>query len=159
MLSWNRNLILLLKAVRKLNVLKIQLLNPLSGSPTKWSNTLKQFLGNMPTNWLSMFDHFVKLALEGLSSKYQFFFFSLTTKPKPNYFENIWHLCIIYNYAQHIYVLRKMLIWFLVSIFFFFFLFIFYLHVTFYILKFGSKSSLLHWNYVRGWFIMWQGLK
>ena len=34
-------------------------LNPLSANPTKWSNTLKQFV-------LSVFDHFVKLALKGL---------------------------------------------------------------------------------------------
>ena len=43
-------------------------LNPLSASPTKWSNTLKQFVGNLSTNCLSVFDHLVKLALEGLKS-------------------------------------------------------------------------------------------
>ena len=43
----------------------ISLLNPLSANPTKWSNTLKQFVGNSPTNCLSVFDHFVKLALKG----------------------------------------------------------------------------------------------
>ena len=42
-------------------------LNPLSDSSTKWSNTLKQFVGNLPTNCLSVFDHFVKLALKGLN--------------------------------------------------------------------------------------------
>ena len=36
-------------------------LNPLSASPTKWSNTLKQFFGNLPMNCLSVFDHFVEL--------------------------------------------------------------------------------------------------
>ena len=36
---------------------------PLSANPTKWSNTLKKFVGNFPTNCLSVFDHFVKLAL------------------------------------------------------------------------------------------------
>ena len=40
--------------------------NPLNANPTKWSNTLKQFVGNWPTNCLSVFDHFVKLALKGL---------------------------------------------------------------------------------------------
>ena len=44
------------------------LLNPLSANPTKWSNTLKQFVGNLPTNCLSAFDHFVKLALKGLKA-------------------------------------------------------------------------------------------
>ena len=42
--------------------------NPLSANLTKWSNTLKQFVGKLPTNCLSVFDHFVGLALKGLSS-------------------------------------------------------------------------------------------
>ena len=33
--------------------------NPLSANFTKWSNTLKQFVGKFPTNCLSVFDHFV----------------------------------------------------------------------------------------------------
>ena len=41
-------------------------ITPLGANPTKWSNTLKQFLANFPTNCLSVFDHFVKLALKGL---------------------------------------------------------------------------------------------
>ena len=40
--------------------------NPLSANLTKWSNILKQFAENMPTNCLSVFDHFVGLALKGL---------------------------------------------------------------------------------------------
>ena len=40
--------------------------NPLSVNITKWSITLKQFVGRLPTNCLSMFDHFVGLALKGL---------------------------------------------------------------------------------------------
>ena len=42
-------------------------LNPLRANPTKWSNTLNQFVGNLPTNCLSVFDHFAKLALKGLT--------------------------------------------------------------------------------------------
>ena len=38
--------------------------NPLIGNPTKWSNILKQFVGKLTTNCLSVFDHFVKLALK-----------------------------------------------------------------------------------------------
>ena len=34
----------------------------------KWSNTLKQFVGNLLTNCLSVLDHFVKLALKGLNN-------------------------------------------------------------------------------------------
>ena len=35
--------------------------NPLSANFTKWSNTLKQFVGNLSTNCLSVFDHFEKI--------------------------------------------------------------------------------------------------
>ena len=42
-------------------------INPLSTDFTKWSNTLKQFVGKLPTNCLSVFDHFVGLALKVLS--------------------------------------------------------------------------------------------
>ena len=41
-------------------------INPLNGNLTTWSNTLKQFVDNLLTNCLSMFDHFVGLALKGL---------------------------------------------------------------------------------------------
>ena len=41
--------------------------NPLSASATKWSNTRKQFVGKLPTNCLSVFDHFMRLALKGSS--------------------------------------------------------------------------------------------
>ena len=44
-------------------------LNPLSTNITKWLNTLKQFVGKLPTNCLSVFDHFVGLALKGLIIK------------------------------------------------------------------------------------------
>ena len=40
---------------------------PLSANFTKWSNTLKQFVGKLPANCLSVFDHFVGLALKGLT--------------------------------------------------------------------------------------------
>ena len=40
--------------------------NPSSANFTKSSNTLKQFVGVLPTNGLSVFDHFVGLALKGL---------------------------------------------------------------------------------------------
>ena len=46
-----------------------QSLNLLNANPTKWPNTLKQFVGKLPTNCLSVFDHFVKLALKGLTRR------------------------------------------------------------------------------------------
>ena len=42
-------------------------LNPLSVTPTKWPNTLKQVVGKLPTNCLSVFERFVKLAFKGLN--------------------------------------------------------------------------------------------
>ena len=42
--------------------------NSLCTNFTKLSNKLKQFVRKMPTNCLSVFDHFVGLALKGLNS-------------------------------------------------------------------------------------------
>ena len=47
------------------------LISPLSANPTKWPNTLKIFVGKLPTNCLSVFDHFVKLALKALEKNRQ----------------------------------------------------------------------------------------
>ena len=41
-------------------------INPLGANFTKWSKTLKQFVGNLRTNCLNVFDHFVGLALKRL---------------------------------------------------------------------------------------------
>ena len=41
-------------------------ISPLRASPTKWSSTLKQFVGKLPTNCLSVFDHFMGLVRKGL---------------------------------------------------------------------------------------------
>ena len=51
--------------------------NPLSANPTKWSNTLQQFVVKLPTNCLSVFDHFVNLALKGLKFIWDFVRFSV----------------------------------------------------------------------------------
>ena len=50
--------------------------NPLCANFTKWSNTLKQFVGKLPTNCLSVFDHFVRLALKGLINFMLFSFYT-----------------------------------------------------------------------------------
>ena len=42
-------------------------INPLNANPEKWSNTLKQIVGNLPTIRLSVFDHFMNLARKGLT--------------------------------------------------------------------------------------------
>ena len=41
-------------------------INPLSVKPTKWSNTPEEFVRNLPASCLSVFNHFVGLALKGL---------------------------------------------------------------------------------------------
>ena len=41
-------------------------IKPLSANPTKWSNTLKRFVGNLSINCFSLFYHFVGLSLKGL---------------------------------------------------------------------------------------------
>ena len=45
----------------------LALINLFSANFTKCSNTLKQFVGNLPANCLSVFDHFVRLALKVLT--------------------------------------------------------------------------------------------
>ena len=39
--------------------------NPLSTNLTKWSNAFKEFVGKLPTNCWSVYDHFVGLGLRG----------------------------------------------------------------------------------------------
>ena len=63
-------------SIEELRLLNFSLL---SANPTKWSNTLKQFVPNLPTNCLSVSDHFVKLALKGLRTQVR------TFKPKTPY--------------------------------------------------------------------------
>ena len=53
----------LLKTVMFCVLVIYEAINPLSGNPRKWSNTFKQFVGNLSTDCLSMLDHFVELAL------------------------------------------------------------------------------------------------
>ena len=45
-------------------------INPLNANPTKWPNILKQLVGKLPTNCLSVFGHFLNLTLKGLRVSY-----------------------------------------------------------------------------------------
>ena len=45
-------------------------INPLRSNFKKWPNTLKRFVGNLPTNYVNVFGHFVELALKGLRRIY-----------------------------------------------------------------------------------------
>ena len=53
-------------------------LNPLSANFKKWSNTLKQFVGKLPMSCLSVFDHFVGLALKELIYSERIFLYEET---------------------------------------------------------------------------------
>ena len=48
-------------------------INPLTVKFIKWSNTLKQVVGKLPTICLSVFDHFSGLALKGLRIMYRIY--------------------------------------------------------------------------------------
>ena len=73
--------------------------NPLSANPTKWPNTLKQFIGKLPANCLSAFGHIVKLALKGSNNwrvryrncRAQFFFKKVVLKKLTKF--RVKHLC------------------------------------------------------------------
>ena len=49
---------------------KTSAVHPLSANFTKWPNTPKHFVGNLPTNCLSVFGHFVGLALKRLNTNH-----------------------------------------------------------------------------------------
>ena len=57
--------------LKNIKVLSTPCLNHLSANPTKWANTLKQFVGKLPTNCLSVFDYFVGLALKGFINSFK----------------------------------------------------------------------------------------
>ena len=57
---WKENI-----GLKLLNInIFLEYVNPLRTSPTKWSNTLRQFVGKLPTTCLSVFGHFVGLELK-----------------------------------------------------------------------------------------------
>ena len=49
--------------------IKDKYINPLSAKFIKWSNTLKQIVGKLPTICLSVFDHFSGLAFKVLNTQ------------------------------------------------------------------------------------------
>ena len=61
--NWTKRLMFYIVFVTKSFII----FNPLNANPEKWSNTLEQIVGNLPTICLSVFDHFMNLALKGLT--------------------------------------------------------------------------------------------
>ena len=57
----------------------------LSANITKWSNTLKQFVSKLPTNCLSVFDHFVGFALKRLIYKLRHVLIKQLLQKQPQY--------------------------------------------------------------------------
>ena len=63
----NFNIVSTLRLGALISIYGVKLkLNTLSANFTKWSNTLKQFFGKLPTICVSVFEHFVRLALKWL---------------------------------------------------------------------------------------------
>ena len=71
--------IICLEAIRYLLLYNLHgcIINSLSTNHTKWLNTLKKFIRKLPTNCLSVFDHFVKLVFKGLSHNERLSMYSL----------------------------------------------------------------------------------
>ena len=55
-----------------LELVKTNCVNPLSVNPSKWVNTLKQFVGKLPRSCVYVFDHFVLLAQRLRMSAFKF---------------------------------------------------------------------------------------
>ena len=58
-------------AILWFNISQFLIVSPSSANFTKWSNKLKEFVGKLPTNCLSVFDHFVGLVLKGLRKRHK----------------------------------------------------------------------------------------
>ena len=56
------------------------IINPVRDNPKKWSDTIKQSVGNLPTNCLNVFDHFVWLVLKRLAHVRPLFLFYILLK-------------------------------------------------------------------------------
>ena len=76
--------------------------NPLSANFTKWSNILKQFVGKLPTNCLSVFDHFVGLALKGL--RYSEVIISQALFPNRKWYVSVWPHLQLHVYVNFRYI-------------------------------------------------------
>ena len=76
--------------------------NPLNTNPTNWSNTLKQLIGKLLTNCLSVFDHFVGLVLKGLK-------YTKIEICKINYCENKVKLNNTYNSKNNVLEIKEII--------------------------------------------------
>ena len=81
------------------------MVNPLRAKFIKWSNTLKQFVGKLTTNCLSVFDHFAGLALNGLIPDVLSVF--LVYSCYCNIFNSVEIYVIIYDRRKYIYIKYK----------------------------------------------------
>ena len=98
--------------------IRLAIFKPLSANPTKWSNTLTQFVGRLPTNCLSVFDYFVGLGLKGLKriliAKLIFFrFHSFDLYVKIDFFSV--NSTLVLKSCFYLILLRFHLLWFLIE--------------------------------------------
>ena len=80
-----------------LSIIPCWVFNPLSAKLTKWPNTLKQFVGNLLTNCLSVFGHFVGLAFKELIVSCLVISLSWKFLKNSSSTEKILHCVIIYK--------------------------------------------------------------
>ena len=66
-LAWTGELVPTTRGMFGLGWDNLWIVNPLSANAAKWSKTLNQFVGKLPTNFSSVFNHFVGLALKRLT--------------------------------------------------------------------------------------------
>ena len=135
--------IIIMILVSSFNVFHSTLLfNLLIANPTKWSNTLKQSIGKLLTNCLSVFDHFVKLTLRGLTFPV---FFSLVN-PSLSLFLPLNARLFLSFWKLNLNTFNVTNVWF-----FLFFhcnycliLFVFYVHAFFFDVDFSKTSSIFN---------------
>ena len=58
--------------------------NPISPNPTKWSNTLKQFVSSLAMKCVSVFYHFMRFWLKGLTTLIAFHICGLRRTQDPH---------------------------------------------------------------------------
>ena len=81
--------------------------NPLSTNFTKWSNTLKQFVSKLPTDCLSVFEHFMELVLKGLINSC-FPSSSINAKQKSWGAPHLLHTCVVLFYFSEVLKVKQL---------------------------------------------------
>ena len=89
----------------------IRWVDPLNANPTKYSNSFKQFAGSLPTNCLSMLDHFVGLNGLYAAAKQEFHYCKLFTLHQKVFFEGVCHCVCVCLWLLHLFVENLTFLW------------------------------------------------